>query len=204
MVDLGSGYGLRTAALLTRMDEPLGNAVGNALEVQESVETLRGNGPADLVEVTIALAQEMLALAGVDADPAAVLQSGGALGRYEAMIRAQGGDPSAELAQAPHRDVVRAGTSGYLRRLDALGVGLAAWRLGAGRSKQGEAVSAGAGIVCRAKPGEVVEAGQILLELHADDAGRFARAHDALAGAIEVGTQPPVRAALVVDVIRPA
>ena len=154
MVELGNAHGVRTSALLTRMDTPLGRAVGNAVEVEESVATLRGAGPADLVEVTLALAAEMLRLAGIDADPAAALADGRALERYRAMIAAQGGDPDAELASAAHTELVRAETSGWLCGLDARAVGVAAWRLGAGRARKEDPVSAAAGIICLAKPGE--------------------------------------------------
>jgi thymidine phosphorylase len=193
MVTLGAEHGVRTTALLTRMDTPLGRAVGNAVEVQESVATLRGDGPADLVEVTLALAAEMLQLAGLYSGPAAALaaataalRDGRALERYRIMIAAQGGDPDAELPHAAHTEVVTAPASGWLRRLDALGVGVAAWRLGAGRARKEDPVSAAAGIICLAKPGERVEHGQPLLELRADDESRFARAREALADAIGI------------------
>jgi thymidine phosphorylase len=199
MVGLGSEAGVRTAALLTRMDVPLGRAVGNAVEVEEAVATLRGEGPADLVEVTLALAREMLALAGIDADPAAALADGRALDRYRRMIAAQGGDPDAPLPRARRDDQVTAARSGWLRRLDAFSVGVAAWRLGAGRARKEDPVSASAGVICLAKPGERVEAGQPVLELRADDASRFARARDALADAIEIGPEPPADGPLVIE-----
>jgi len=199
MVDLGNAHGVRTSALLTRMDAPLGRAVGNAVEVTESVAALRGEGPADLVEVTLALATEMLALAGVDADPAAALADGRALDRYRAMIAAQGGDPDADLPAALHTEVVRADTAGWLRVLDARAVGVAAWRLGAGRARKEDPVSATAGIICLAKPGERMEAGQPVLELRADDPGRFERALEALAGALEIGPEPPEPASLILE-----
>ena len=199
MVELGNAHGVRTSALLTRMDTPLGRAVGNAVEVEESVATLRGAGPADLIEVTLALAAEMLRLAGIDADPAAALADGRALERYNAMIAAQGGRPAAELASARHLALVRAETDGWIRVLDARAVGVAAWRLGAGRARKEDPVSAAAGIICLAKPGEAVAAGQPVLELRADDPGRFDRARQALAGAIEIGPEPPEPAGLVLD-----
>jgi thymidine phosphorylase len=203
MVALGAEHGVATAALLTRMDVPLGRAVGNALEVAEAVDTLRGRGPGDLVEVTLALAAEMLALAGVDADPAAALADGRALARYRAMIAAQGGDPDAGMPAAAHTQTVTAPAAGWLRGLDARGVGVAAWRLGAGRARKEHPVSAAAGIVCLTKPGERVEAGQPLLELHADEPGRFARAREALAGAIGIGPEPPPAAPVVLERIGP-
>jgi thymidine phosphorylase len=199
MVGLGTEAGVRTAALLTRMDVPLGRAVGNAVEVEEAVVTLRGAGPPDLVEVTLALAREMLALAGIDADPADALADGRALDRYRRMIAAQGGDPDAPLPQARQAEKVTAAESGWLRRLDALAVGVAAWRLGAGRARKQDPVSAAAGVLCLAKPGEWVEAGQPVLELRTDDESRFGRALDALAGAIEIGAGRPEPAPLVLE-----
>jgi len=191
MVELGQAAGVRTSALLTRMDTPLGRAAGNALEVEESVATLRGAGPEDLVEVTLALAREMLALAGIQADPAAALADGRALARYQEMIAAQGGDPAAPLPAAAHTTVVSAAESGYLRGLDAFAVGVAAWRLGAGRARKEDAVSASAGVVCVAKPGDQVTAGQPVLELRTDEEARFGRALEALEGAISIGPRPP-------------
>jgi thymidine phosphorylase len=199
MVGLGAEAGVRTAALLTAMDVPLGRAVGNAVEVEEAVATLRGEGPPDLVEVTLALAAEMLALAGLEADPAAALADGRALDRYRSMIAAQGGDPDAALPRAGHVQVVTAAGAGWLRRLDARAVGVAAWRLGAGRARKEDPVSAAAGVLCLAKPGERVEAGQPVLELRADDESRFARAVTALEGAIEIGGQPPAAGPLVIE-----
>jgi thymidine phosphorylase len=199
MVGLGAEHGVRTAALLTGMDMPLGRAVGNAIEVEEAVATLRGEGPPDLVEVTLALASEMLALAGIDADPAAALADGRALDRYRRMIAAQGGDPDAALPRAGFTEAVLAPASGWLRRLDARAVGVAAWRLGAGRARKEDRVSAAAGLFCLAKPGERVEAGQPVIELRADDESRLARAHAALAGAIEVGPEPPAASPLVIE-----
>jgi thymidine phosphorylase len=191
MVDLGNGHGVRTSALLTRMDTPLGRAVGNAVEVEEAVATLRGEGPQDLVAVTLALAAEMLRLAGITADPAAALADGRALSSYRAMIEAQGGDPDAPLPAAPHTRVVTAEQAGWMTALDARAVGVAAWRLGAGRARKEDPVSASAGVICLVKPGEPVETGQPVLELRADDSARFERALAALAGAIEIGPRPP-------------
>jgi thymidine phosphorylase len=191
MVSLGAAHGVATSALLTRMDTPLGRAVGNAVEVEESVATLRGEGPADLVAVTLALAAEMLRLAGLSADPAAALADGRALAAYREMIGAQGGDPDAPLPAARHRVVVPAEADGFVCALDALAVGTAAWRLGAGRARKEDPVSAAAGVICLAKPGERVVAGQPVLELRADDAGPIDRARAALAGAITIGPEPP-------------
>jgi thymidine phosphorylase len=199
MVRLGSESGVKTTALLTSMDTPLGRAVGNAVEVAESIETLRGAGPPDLVQVTLALAREMLALAGISADPAQALADGRALAKYREMIAGQGGNPDAPLPVAPHSQVLVSESPGFLRRLDALAVGTAAWRLGAGRAVKEDPVSAGAGVICLVKPGEAVAVGQPVLELRADDPGRFAGAIDALAGAIEIGPQPPVIGPAVIE-----
>jgi thymidine phosphorylase len=208
MVALGEEHGVRTRALLTRMDVPLGRAVGNAVEVEESVQALQGNGPADLMEVTLALAREMLALAGLDgdqaADPAAAIADGRALAAWQAMIRAQGGDPEAALPPAAHVRTWPAPGTGWLAGLDALAVGTAAWRLGAGRARKEDDVSAAAGVICLAKPGDRVEAGQPLLELRADDPGRFGPALDALAGAAAISAQaPPAALSPVIEVVTP-
>jgi len=200
MVTLGEENGVATSALLTRMDTPLGRAVGNAVEVAESVATLRGEGPPDLVEVTLALAREMLRRAGIDADPAAALADGRALDTYRVMIRAQGGDPDAPLPAARYtRQVLPAPQDGWLQRLDARAVGVAAWRLGAGRAVKEDPVSAAAGVLCLAKPGERVERGQPLLELLTDEESRFDPAAAGLAGAVTVGEQPPDVVPLIID-----
>jgi thymidine phosphorylase len=199
MVGLGAEAGVRTTALLTSMDAPLGRAVGNAVEVEEAVATLRGEGPPDLVEVTLALAAEMLALAGLRADPAAALADGRALHRYRRMIAAQGGDPDTPLPQPRHTEVVTADRPGWLRRLDARAVGVAAWRLGAGRARKEDDVNHAAGIVCLAKPGDPVTAGQPVLELRTDDEARFGPAAEALAGAVEIGPEPPAPSPLVIE-----
>jgi thymidine phosphorylase len=204
MVALGADHGVRTTALLTRMDAPLGRAVGNAVEVEEALATLRGEGTPDLTEVTLALAREMLDLAGLGGDPAAALADGRALDRFRRMIAAQGGDPDAPLPRARHREEVTAEQAGWLRRLDARAVGVAAWRLGAGRARKEDPVSATAGIRCLAKPGERVEAGQTVLELLTDDPSRFARARQALAGAIETGPARPQAQSQVIERISPA
>jgi thymidine phosphorylase len=188
MVALGNDAGVRTVALLTDMSTPLGLTAGNACEVAESVEVLAGGGPADVVELTVALAREMLAAAGRDdVDPADVLVSGRAMDVWNRMIRAQGGDPDAALPKAKETHVVAAPASGTLARLDAMAVGVAAWRLGAGRSRPGEQVQAAAGVVMHAKPGDRVVAGQPLLTLHTDTPERFERALAALDGGYDVG-----------------
>jgi len=199
MVTLGEENGVRTAALLTRMDTPLGRAVGNAVEVEEAVATLSGQGPPDLVEVVLALAAEMLRLAGVDADPAAALAGGSALSRYRAMIAAQGGDPDAALPVARHIRTLAAPSTGFLVRLDARGAGNAAWRLGAGRARKEDPVSAAAGVLCLAKPGDWVEEEQPLLELRTDDESRFGAALAALGDAIEIGPEGPADQPLIID-----
>jgi thymidine phosphorylase len=191
MVALGEEHGVRTRALLTRMDVPLGRAVGNAVEVEESVQALQGRGPGDLMEVTLALARQMLALAGIEADPATAIADGRARAAYRAMVRAQGGDPDAPLPRAAHTQVVPAPASGWLTGLNALQVGIAAWRLGAGRARKEDDVSASAGIICLAKPGDAVQAGQPLLELRADEPERFGLALDALEGAATISDQAP-------------
>jgi thymidine phosphorylase len=199
MVALGEEHGVRTSALITRMDTPLGRAAGNAVEVAEAVETLSGQGPEDLVEVVLALAREMLRLAAVAGDPETALADGRALTCYRAMVTAQGGDPDAPLPRAAHSRVVPASETGWLTRLDARAVGVAAWRLGAGRARKEDPVSASAGVLCLAKPGERVEAGQPVLELRTDEEARFAPAEAALAGAASIGAEPPVPVPLVVD-----
>jgi thymidine phosphorylase len=258
MVGLGQAHGVRTVALLTDMESPLGRTAGNGLEVAESVATLRGEGPADLTELVLALAREMLALAGLGPspgapgngpgarggvpgghggavagapgngpgaprgagaggpgngpggpggpgapaawiDPAAALADGRALAVWDEMIRAQGGDPAAPLAEAAVRHEVVAPTSGYLTRLDARAVGIAVWRLGAGRSRKEDPVSPSAGAVCLRKPGDRVEEGEPVLVLHADDPDRLGPALAALddAAAVAVGPEPPAPRPLV-------
>ncbi|MHB1164865.1 MAG: thymidine phosphorylase [Candidatus Nanopelagicales bacterium] len=188
MVRLGTDAGVTTRALITAMDVPLGLAVGNAVEVAESVEVLAGGGPADVVELTLLLAREMLGLAGLTGiDPATALADGSAMDVWRRMIAAQGGDPDAPLPAARESDVVRAATGGVVTRMDAMGIGVAAWRLGAGRARKEDAVVAGAGILLHAKPGDAVSAGDPLLTLLADEPARFARAREALDGAVEVG-----------------
>jgi len=199
MVTLGEEEGVRTSALLTRMDTPLGRAVGNAIEVEEAVATLAGGGPPDLVEVVLALAREMLGLVGVAADPAAVLADGRALARYRDMIAAQGGDPDAPLPVAPHVRVVAAPATGFLARLDARAVGEAAWRLGAGRARKEHPVSPSAGVLCLARQGDWVEEEQPLLELRTEEEARFDAALAALGNAIEIGQQGPEEIATVID-----
>ncbi len=188
MVDLGNDAGVATTALLTDMNVPLGLAIGNANEVRESVEVLAGGGPADVVELTLALASEMLRLAGQpDADVAEALRDGRAMDTWNRVIRAQGGDPTAPLPVARETHTVVAASSGVLLRQEALPFGIAAWRLGAGRARAQDAVQHAAGIDLHAKPGDTVTAGQPLFTLSADEPTRFARALESLEGAYEIG-----------------
>jgi thymidine phosphorylase len=200
MVDLGRAAGMTTAALITDMSVPLGLTAGNALEVAESIEVLAGGGPPDVVELTVALAREMVAAAGRDDhDPAVVLASGAAMDVWRSMIKAQGGEPDAALPTARETEVITAERDGVLQSLDALAVGEAAWGLGAGRARKEHAVQAGAGVVLHAKPGMRVRAGQPLLTLHTDTPERFARAREALAGAYAIGEAVPEAQPLVID-----
>ncbi|WP_330173956.1 thymidine phosphorylase [Streptomyces sp. NBC_01498] len=187
MVGLGTDHGVRTVALLTEMATPLGLTAGNALEVRESVEVLAGGGPADVVALTLALAREMLDAAGLpDADPAGALADGSAMDVWRRMIAAQGGDPDAALPEAREHEVITAPTSGVLTRLDAYDIGVAAWRLGAGRARKEDAVQAGAGVELHAKPGDTVTAGQPLLTLHTDTPSRFDYARETLTSAYDI------------------
>jgi thymidine phosphorylase len=200
MVALGEEHGVRTRALVTRMDTPLGRAVGNAVEVEEAVAALRGEGPGDLMEVTYALAGHMLALAGIDADPRAAISSGRALATWERMVSGQGGKLAIHLKSAEHVErVLPAPADGWVTRLDALAVGTAAWRLGAGRARKEDNVSHTAGVICLTKPGEYVRKGQPVLELRADDPARIAPALEALDGALTVGSAPPPQVPLIIE-----
>ncbi|NKX50314.1 thymidine phosphorylase [Arthrobacter deserti] len=190
MVALGTDAGVKTVALLTNMDTPLGLTAGNAIEVEEAVEVLAGGGPDDVVELTVRLAEERLQAAGVaGADPAAALKDGRAMDVWNRMIEAQGGDPRAKLPVARHSEVVHAPADGVLLRLDALAAGQAAWRLGAGRARKEHPVQAGAGVRLHAKPGAVVRAGEPLMTLLTDTPDRFDRAREALAGAVVIGPE---------------
>jgi len=199
MIDIGTAHGVRTAAMLTAMDRPLGRAVGNAVEVAEALDVLGGGGPADVRDLAVAEAEAMLRLAGLDGDPAAALDDGRALDKFRAMIRAQGGDPDKPLPASPVLGVVTAPRDGIVRRLDAYAAGMASWRLGAGRSRPGEAVSAAAGLICLAKPGEPVTKDQPVVELHGDDPGRLDAARAELAGAIDIGDEPPPASPLIIE-----
>ena len=191
MVGLGKRAGVKTIALVTAMDIPLGLTAGNALEVRESVEVLAGGGPSDIVELTVLLAREMLETVGItNVDPAKMLKNGKAMDVWRQMISAQGGDPDAKLPTAKENLTVTAQSSGTILSMDAMKVGLAAWRLGAGRSRQGEAVQAGAGIEIHAKPGDVVAAGAPLYTLHTDTPAAFARAQESLTNSVTIGDLP--------------
>ncbi|WP_284747968.1 thymidine phosphorylase [Amycolatopsis sp. RTGN1] len=202
LTSIGVDHGVPTTALLTDMNVPLGRAVGNAVEVAESVSVLQGGGPADVVELTLALAREMLALAGLDVDPAAVLASGEAYETWCRMISAQGGDPSAPLPTPSHVHTVVAPASGVLASLDAYAVGVAAWRLGAGRARKEDPVQAAAGILCLAKPGDRVTEGEPLLELHTDTPEAVPAALSALNGSFAVADSAPAPGPIVRETIR--
>jgi thymidine phosphorylase len=204
MVEIGKRAGVNTVALLTNMDTPLGNAAGNALEVRESIDVLRGSGPADVRELTIRLAEEMLSIAGLDItkdehNPRMALADGRAYQTWLDMVRAQGGNPEAELPVAAHRREVRAEAAGVVTRLDAYPIGVAAWRLGAGRARKEDAVSAGAGVVWHKREGDTVAMGDLLFELFADDETRFDGALEALVTAVTIGSDVPSTRPLVLD-----
>ena len=189
MVDLGKRAGVKTTALVTAMDVPLGLTVGNSLEIRETLEVLAGGGPSDVVELTLILANEMLAAVGIKpkVSPEQALKNGMAMDVWQKMISAQGGDNNAPLPVAKEKLEITASTSGKLLTLDAMKVGVAAWRLGAGRQKQGEVLQPGAGIEIHVKPGDMVKSGQSILTLHTDDSTRFARAQEVLTGAYSIG-----------------
>ncbi|HXC18509.1 MAG TPA: thymidine phosphorylase [Acidimicrobiales bacterium] len=187
MVRLGTDHGVATIAQLTSMNAPLGRAVGNALEVSESVDVLQGRGPSDVRELTLALARIMVELVGLDVDPETKLDDGSGFEVYQRMIRAQGGDPDASLPEAKCRDDVVSFDDGVVQSVDALAVGTAAWRLGAGRARKEDPVSAAAGVVCLVREGEAITKGQPLFELHADDEVHLQQGRDAIADAVVVG-----------------
>ncbi|MEY4961713.1 MAG: hypothetical protein RLZZ249_410 [Actinomycetota bacterium] len=189
LVQLGQDAGVKTSALLTDMSTPLGRKIGNALEVEESIEVLQGGGPADVVYITVELAAEMLRLVGIDADPRENLQNGKAYDKWRQMISAQGGNPDAELPKAKHSTQIVAQSSGVLTKLDALDVGVASWRLGAGRERKEDAVQFGAGIELHAQLGDRVEAGQVLMTLFTDTEEKFPRAVELAEQSFEIGEQ---------------
>ncbi len=203
LTQLGADAGVKTSALLTDMSTPLGLKVGNSLEVEEAVEVLAGGGPKDLIDITVALATEMLRLSGKsDVDVAPALKDGRAMDKWIEMISAQGGDPKADLPKAKHEHVVYASASGYLNKLDALAVGTASWRLGAGRARKEDPVQFGAGVLLHAKRGEQVSEGAPLLTLFTDEDARFERALEALEGGIEIGSTSIEQPNLILDRIQ--
>lgn len=199
MVAIGKAAGTNTVALLTDMSVPLGRKIGNALEVEESVEVLAGGGPADVVELTVELAREMLLATGIDVDPRENLENGRAMDSWKAMIRAQDGDPDAPLPTSKHTETIYADEDGVVSELDALKVGYASWKLGAGRARKEDPVQAGAGVTIHAHIGEAVKAGDPLLTLHTDDEPRFEKAKESLEGAYAISTVAPARESVILD-----
>lgn len=193
LVGLGKAAGVNTSALITRMDVPLGYACGNGIEVAEAIEVLAGGGPSDVVELTVALARRMVEAAGLDADPEQVLASGAAMDVWRAMIRAQGGDPDAALPIAKHSDDLHAPHDGVVTDIDAMSVGIAAWRLGAGRARKEDPVQAAAGVLLRVRPGDRVVTGQPLATLLTDTPEAVDRARAALEGAFTLGDSSDCR-----------
>jgi len=201
MVGLGRAHGVKTVAQLTSMDVPLGRAVGNALEVTESIAVLRGGGPSDVRELTIALATLMTELVGLDVNPAEKLDDGSAYDVFEQMIRAQGGDPDVAMPLAVMREEVTASSDGVVTSIDALAVGVTAWRLGAGRARKEDPVSAAAGVICLVREGDRVEKGQPLFELHADDEAHLGVGRVTIAHAVVLGNEAPAPSSLLLDLI---
>lgn len=193
LVQLGQDAGVKTSALLTDMSTPLGLKIGNSLEVEESVEVLQGGGPSDVVELTVELAREMLTLVGIDVDPAENLRNGKAYDKWRQMISAQGGNPDAPLPKAQHTHQIMATESGVLSKFDALALGVASWRLGAGRERKEDAVQFGAGIELHAQLGSNVTKGQALMTLHTDTPEKFERAIEIAQTGIEIGSTAPER-----------
>jgi len=202
MVSIGTQHGVKTVAQLTNMDVPLGIAAGNALEVIESVEVLRGGGPQDVRELTVALAEIMLELVGLKANPAEMLDNGKAYEAYRQMIAAQGGDPDYEFPRAAKIETYEAPRAGIVNKLDALGVGVVAWRLGAGRARKEDSVSAAAGVRVLVREGDRVEKGQPLLELHADDDTHMQSGRDALEGSFTISDEAPESTPLLITQVR--
>jgi len=200
MVDLGAAHGVRTVAVLTDMDTPLGLAIGNAIEVSESLDVLAGGGPPDVVELTLTLAREMLAVAGLaGTDPVDALRDGRAMDSWRSMIKAQGGDPDAPMPLAPEVEVVRADRDGYVTKIDAYAMGVAAWRLGAGRARKEDPVSVPAGVMLRKRPGDRVRAGEPLYELRAEDPARIPAAAEVAASGVAIADGRPDLSPLVLE-----
>jgi len=188
LVEIGRDSSVATTAFLTDMSTPLGRKIGNALEVEETLEVLAGAGPADVVELTVEIAREMLKLAGIDADPRENLNNGKAMDKWDDMVSAQGGDPNAQMAVAKHSELVVAETEGYIN-IDAMGVGMASWRLGAGREKQGAKVQDAAGVELNKTQGQWVSKGEIICELFTDTEQKIEGAKMDIAKAVEIGEQ---------------
>ncbi|MHB1499833.1 MAG: thymidine phosphorylase [Candidatus Dormibacteria bacterium] len=203
MIRLGEAYGVRTRALLTDMDAPLGHAVGNAVEVREAIDILHGGGPPALRGLVVREAREMLDLVGITEDPEPALDDGRAWERFSTMVRAQGGDPDAPLPQGRVLATVLAERDGFLLNLDARSVGVAAWRMGAGRARSEDPVSAAAGVICRAERGERVEHGQPLLDLVGENPQRVGHSLEALKWAVEIGDAPGPDRQLVLERVDP-
>lgn len=203
MIRIGRSHKVTTRALLTAHDSPLGTAVGNAVEVREAIAILRGGGPADLRRLVVEEAREMLQMVGIREDPEVALADGRAWTKFSEMVRAQGGDPDAALPEGESLAVVRADRDGFLQRLDARSVGVAAWRLGAGRARPQDPVSPAAGVICHARLGDAVRRGDPLLELQGDDRSRIPSALQALEGAIRIGDSPIGTPALVLERLGP-
>jgi thymidine phosphorylase len=204
MVSIGNLSGVKTVAMLTQMDTPLGFTAGNSLEVEESIEVLQGKGPSDVRELTLRLAEEMLVLAGIDIskpehNPEKVLDSGKAFEVWEEMVSAQGGDPDAKLPTAEHHTQLFAETSGVVTRLDAYDIGVAAWKLGAGRARKEDAVSPGAGVRWHKKEGDAVKAGELLFDIYTDDQHKIAEASKHCGTAVTIGTEVTKVRPLIID-----
>ncbi|WP_124039354.1 thymidine phosphorylase [Neoactinobaculum massilliense] len=202
MVDLGNASGVHTSAIITDMNVPLGRAIGNALEIEETLDILSGHGPADLTEEITLFARRMLEVSGIQADPAAALKDGRAMATWRAMVRAQGGDPDAPLPRAARTQDVLAQKDGFITRMDALALGTASWRLGAGRARKEDPVQAGAGIQIRRTYGEYVHAGEPILTLHTDTPERFDAAIDAIASGLEIGPEAPAPRTLIYEEVK--
>ena len=199
MVEIGNKAGVKTVALITQMETPLGKAVGNALEVSESLDVLNGKGPQDVIEITLALAKEMLNIAGINKNPETGLKDGSAYETWKKMIKAQGGDPEKPIPVSNNKKFIKANKSGYITDLNAYSIGLSAWRLGAGRAKKEDSVSKTAGIICLAKEGDFVEKDQPVLELHIDDAARVDFAIEALDTAFEISPEPKEKRKVILE-----
>jgi len=207
MVDIGSKHGVRTIALITGMDQPLGREVGNANEMTESIEVLRGHGPTDVIELTMALGEVMMELAGIDGGRAALedaIDSGKALQKLIDVTTAQGGDPSfiehpGELPKCSEEAVVAAPAAGFVTRCDALTIGVVATRLGAGREHQEDIIDPGVGITLEAKVGDRVEAGQTLARVAYNDVARWHAQQESLASAWTFADSRPESPDLVIE-----